>query len=362
MRFNSVFIFFMLANNISFIKRNSCGKINLQGVDSMRILTLGERLEEISEEDFRETDKSVVFITTPHEARTALKLAGVRYEGIGRLSEIEFNRVETQLECLSGTLYIPKHSNVLGSRYHIIFMINSKHIVIIDETDFTVQTINRISRRRLQQGETREHFIYNYFTQFMAKDLEILGRYEQRLMRLEERVRKEDVDDFNSEIIPIRKELLELRTYYDEIMDIGKALEENENGFFNHKQLRFFGTISDRADRLMNRTSHLLEYAQQVRDTYQTLVDAEQNKNMEYLTVVSTIFYPLTLITSWYGMNFKNMPELDHGYPVMIAVSALIMGFTIYVFKKKKMLWQTFLFFITKIFTKLKFYHFYFVK
>ncbi len=304
----------------------------------MKILTLGERLEEINEDMLRHCDKDCIFITTPHEARKALKLSGVRHEGIPRLADIEFNRVETQLDCLSGTLYIPKHSNVLGSRYHIIFMINKNRIVIIDDTDFTSQTIKRISRRRIQQGETIEHFIYNYFTQFLSKDLEILGRYEQRLMRLEDRVRKDDIDDFNSEIIPIRKELLELRTYYDEIMDIGKALEENENGFFDQKQLRFFGTISDRADRLMNRTNHLLEYAQQVRDTYQTLVDAEQNKNMEFLTVVSTIFYPLTLITSWYGMNFKDMPELEHGYPIMVAVSALIVGITIYIFKKRKML------------------------
>lgn len=304
----------------------------------MKILALGERLEEITEEELRHSNKSAVFITTSHEARKTLKMAGVRYEGIGRLSDIEFNRVETQLDCLSGTLYIPKYSNVLGSRYHIIFMINSRHIVIIDDTDFTNQTINRISRRRLQQGETREHFIYNYFTQFMSKDLEMLGRYEQRLMRLEERVRKEDIDNFQSELIPIRKELLELRTYYDEIMDIGKALEENENGFFNTKQLRFFGTISDRADRLMNRTSHLLEYAQQVRDTYQTQVDTEQNKNMQFLTIVTTIFYPLTLITSWYGMNFKNMPELEHGYPAMIVASILVLAICYYIFKKKKIL------------------------
>lgn len=304
----------------------------------MKILALGERLEEITEEELRHSNKSAVLLTTSHEARKTLKLAGVRYEGIVRLSEIEFNRVETQLDCLSGTLYIPKYSNVLGSRYHVIFMINSRHIVIIDDTDFTQQTINRISRRRAQQGETREHFIYNYFTQFMNKDLEMLGRYEQRLMRLEERVRKEDIDNFQSELIPIRKELLELRTYYDEIMDIGKALEENENGFFDAKQLRFFGTISDRADRLMNRTSHLLEYAQQVRDTYQTQVDTEQNKNMQFLTIVTTIFYPLTLITSWYGMNFKNMPELEHGYPAMIVASILVLAICYYIFKKKKIL------------------------
>ena len=78
--------------------------------------------------------------------------------------------------------------------------------------------------------------------------------------------------------------------YYDEIMDVGKALEENENRYFAKKHLKYFGTISDRAERLMNKTSHLLEYAGQVNDAYQAKVDAKQNSNMQFLTIVSTVF------------------------------------------------------------------------
>ena len=51
----------------------------------------------------------------------------------------------------------------------------------------------------------------------------------------------------------------------------------------------------------MSRTSHLLEYAQQVKEAYQAQIDARQNSNMQFLTVISTIFFPLTLITGWYG-------------------------------------------------------------
>ena len=63
----------------------------------------------------------------------------------------------------------------------------------------------------------------------------------------------------------------------------------------------------------MGRTIHLLDYAQQVKDAYQAQIDAKQNSNMQFLTVISTIFFPLTLITGWYGMNFQNMPELANG-------------------------------------------------
>lgn len=110
------------------------------------------------------------------------------------------------------------------------------------------------------------------------------------------------IQGFQNAIMPIRRELLTLRSYYDEIMDMGKQLEENENGFFAKKQVKYFGVISDRADRLMSKASQLLEYAQQVRDAYKAQVDAQQNNNMQFLTVISTIFFPLTFITSWYGM------------------------------------------------------------
>ena len=115
-------------------------------------------------------------------------------------------------------------------------------------------------------------------------------------------------------------------------------LEENENRFFVKKQLKYFGIIADRADRLMGKTNHLLAYAQQIRDAYYSQMDKVQNRNMQFLTAVSTIFYPLTLITGWYGMNFKNMPELENGYPGVIALSIIIVAVCIIIFKKKKIL------------------------
>ena len=115
-------------------------------------------------------------------------------------------------------------------------------------------------------------------------------------------------------------------------------LEENENGFFAKKRLKYFGIIADRADRLMGRTAHLLEYAKQVQDAYQAQVDAQQNRNMQFLTVISTIFFPLTLTTGWYGMNFRNMPELENGYPGIIILSLVVIAGCIFIFKKKKIL------------------------
>ena len=84
----------------------------------------------------------------------------------------------------------------------------------------------------------------------------------------------------------------------------------------------------------------LLDYTNQIRDTYQSRLDVKQNRIMTVLTVVTTVFMPLTLIAGWYGMNFKYMPELDSvwGYPVVIGVSALIFIVSLVFFKRKKWL------------------------
>ena len=157
-------------------------------------------------------------------------------------------------------------------------------------------------------------------------------------MRMEEDVSQEHISGFQAKLMPIRRELLNLRSYYDEIMDLTKELEENENGFFLKKHLKYFGTLTDRADRLMSRTSHLLEYAQQVKEAYQAQIDARQNSNMQFLTVISTIFFPLTLITGWYGMNFRDMPGLEDGYPFVVILSVIVIVGCIIIFKKKHIL------------------------
>ena len=78
----------------------------------------------------------------------------------------------------------------------------------------------------------------------------------------------------------------------------------------------------------------------QLRDLYKAHLDIKQNRIMTVLTVVTTIFMPLTLIAGWYGMNFHFMPELNWkwSYPVVIIISIAIAVGSLLFFKKKKWL------------------------
>lgn len=281
-------------------------------------------------------ERRTVFVSTVQDAQDALKLAGINYHGEIRLNDIEFCKVEALQECMYGDFDIPKLNNVLDEKYKMSFFVNRKNIVIVDDSGFANKIIHRIIANKIAPGQSRERFLYSFCIQFMAKDLANLQRYVKKIMKIEEELfEEENLDEVTEAIAQLRKELLVLREYYDELRDFGKQLEENENHFFSGKNLEYFGIISDRADRLMNRTMYLLDYVAQVRESYQQIVAEQQNDNMRFLTVLSTIFMPLTLITGWYGMNFQNMPELDNGYPFVIGLSIVIV-LVVYLICKKK--------------------------
>ena len=304
----------------------------------LMIYQYGEQLLPIPFSEWEIEREPAIFVTDSRHAPDILEQANIIYENEISLSKIRFCKLEAQQECLVSTFCIPKLTDVLGSRYHIYLFVNRQNIVIVDDDGFSERLIYRIQQKKAHQGETKERFIYNYISEFISLDPEILSNYEKRLFQMEEDVMQEKVKNFQHELIPLRRELLTFRSYYDEIMDLGRALEENENGFFIKKHLKYFGTIGDRADRLMSKTNHLLDYAQQIKEAYQSQIDTRQNNNMQFLTVISTIFFPLTLITGWFGMNFKNMPGLDHGYGGVVILCIIIIILCVIIFKKKHLI------------------------
>ena len=138
----------------------------------------------------------------------------------------------------------------------------------------------------------------------------------------------------------IRGDVRDLRIHYAQLMDFSQELEENENGFFADENIRYFHMFSNRVERLYNLAAYLRDYTEQLGDIYHLQLEAKQNRIMTVLTVVSTIFMPLTLITGWFGMNFRYMPELESpwAYPIVIAVSVIIIVGSLIYFRKKKLL------------------------
>ena len=99
-----------------------------------------------------------------------------------------------------------------------------------------------------------------------------------------------------------------------------------------------FRMTEQQVGRLQAEAQALREYGIQVRELFQAEIDIRQNRIMKILTIVTTIFLPLTLVAGWYGMNFAHMPELtwQYGYPAVIVVSVAVVLVCLWVMKKKK--------------------------
>ena len=301
------------------------------------IFYLDEELSEAENKEKLDNDISKIYLVSFAELRDMLDNLGIYYEGDLDKQRIEFSRIEAQQDFIAGSIAVPKLVDVIGKRYRILFFVRKKDILIADDDDITARMIRNIRKERTMPLRSVAQFIYCFLAQLMKQDSILLENYEDTLLGMEDEIMTEKVRDFQGRLLPLRKELLTMRNYYDQIAAMGEELKQNENGFFAGGQLKYFDIVSNRANRYKEKANYLLEYANQVREAYQARVDARQNSNMQFLTILTSIFFPLTLITGWYGMNFHDMPELENGYPYIIAVSILVVLICIFIFKKKKL-------------------------
>ena len=168
-----------------------------------------------------------------------------------------------------------------------------------------------------------------------------LDGYDKKLDAVEDMVTdgsRRIPDDFDGYLSQHRKNLRDLASYYKLLADVVDELEAFMSRTGNERDRQFFAYLGNRIDRLYQDVMGMAEYVMQIRDIHQSRINAQQNKVMQILTIVTTIFMPLTLITGWYGMNFRNMPELDMpwAYGIVIAAAVIVVIVEIIIFKKKK--------------------------
>lgn len=256
------------------------------------------------------------------------------------LSSIDSTKAEVNYDSLTGTFSVPNRENPSAPNTTFAFALDEKGIVFIDDSGFALDIIESIIRSKKWTKPSLERFIYDFLEQIISGDQIILEKYDKELDELESSILKGSEDNPSHRVSRIRSDLRDLRIHYEQLIDLGQELEENENNFFKKDNVRYFHLFTQRIERLHDITASLREYTMQIRELYQSQLEVKQNRIMTLLTVITSIFMPLTLIAGWYGMNFKYMPELEFkiSYPVVIVVSIVIVIISLIFFKKKKWL------------------------
>ena len=255
-------------------------------------------------------------------------------------ADIHNTKAEVNYDSLTGTFQIPDRSNLKERDYCFAFALDEKGIVFIDDSGKAEEMIDAIRRTKRWRNPSLERFLYDFLEQIVDNDLSLMEHYEVELNRIEDTILETQGQGDLVRVNEIRSDIRELLIHYEQIIDMTQELEENENGFFSEENLRYIHLFMNLMARRHDSAVSLRDYTMQVRDLYNVQLEVRQNRIMTLLTVVTTIFMPLTLVAGWYGMNFRYMPELEWrlGYPIVIIVSIAIVVFCLILFKKKKWL------------------------
>lgn len=243
-----------------------------------------------------------------------------------------------------GTLKISEPDIKNKTENRIAFYISKKIIIIIGivDTDRTVRKRFLEAVNRFSPSDFRtEKFIFAFIDSLIRCDSKGLEEIEIQINNIEDRILEEkEYKNFNEEILEFKRKLLSLRNYYEQLIDLGECLKENENNLFDEKNLRYFTSFIRKSERLGSNVNLLRDNITQLRETYQSTLDMKLNSTMKLFTVITAFFSPLTLIAGWYGMNFSFMPELDwkYGYLYVIILSVCVLSACIVIFKKKKLI------------------------
>ncbi len=275
----------------------------------------------------------------PEEWNEQAEELGFGAEREACLEEVYATEATINYSSLTGAFYVPDRYNI-DKIYTCRFAIHEKCIIFIDDSGMAGTYIVSIANSKRKRKPSLENFIYDFLQEIISDDLAILENYETLMTRIEGIIQNGEGKTVIASVNSIRGELLDYRLHYEQLEDLSQELAENENDFFKEENLKYFRIFNDRLARLKDKVSSLRDYTVQLRDFYQTVQADRQNQSMQILTVVSTIFLPLTLIAGWYGMNFTYMPELQsrYGYVGVTVLSILVVAISIYYFKKKKML------------------------
>ena len=165
---------------------------------------------------------------------------------------------------------------------------------------------------------------------FLIKnDSDFLSLMEKEAEETEEKILEEKVTNFFPLLTKRKRIVSKFEAFYLDMLSILDELEDIEET--SNK------TLKQKLSRLEVYAGRIGQIISEIRSEGESLQLDKENKTMEFLTVITTIFLPLTLLTGWYGMNWKGMKELDWkwGYLVFIVVSIITVAFEIVYFIKR---------------------------
>ncbi len=254
----------------------------------------------------------------------------------------------SKLEEYEGYIYLVLKMFHLGKKTDEVIpeqvsIILSKNYVVTFQEGIDGDTFQEI-RNRIRSNKgiinnmSSDYLMYSIIDSIIDSYFTILEVFGDRIERLEEELVNNPEKKTLTEIYRIKREMLFIRKSIWPLREAISRLERGESELINRNTHLYLRDVYDHTINVLDTIETYRDMLSGMVDIYLSSISNRLNETMKYLALISTIFIPMTLIASIYGMNFEFMPELKwaQGYWFALSLMAAIgLSFLIY-FKRKK--------------------------
>ena len=225
----------------------------------------------------------------------------------------------------------------------VSFILGNNVLISFQETEGDVFDPVR-ERIRKAKGRIRkmgsDYLLYALVDAVVDAYFVILEKIGEKIEALEESLMSNPTQDVLQKIHDMRGETIFLRKSVWPLREVISKLENGEPALVSEKTSIYFRDVHDHTVQIIETIESCRDLVAGLHDLYLSAISNRMNEVMKVLTIIATIFIPLTFIAGIYGMNFKYMPELEWkwSYPFVWGVIIIIGGAMMAYFKKKKWL------------------------
>lgn len=232
-----------------------------------------------------------------------------------------------------GDILVEQVSFVLGRNFVLSFQENGTDVFR------SVRDRLRGGKGRLRQNGS-DYLLYALVDAIVDQYFAVLETLGEKIETLQERVMADPKPDTLKDINALKRQLLFVRRAVWPLREATNTLSRSECPFLHEPTKVFFRDVYDHVVQIVDTIETLREMVSASLDIYLSSVSLRLNAVMRVLTVITTIFMPLSFIASIYGMNFEYMPELkwDWGYPLVLGLMGAVAAVMLIGFRRRKWL------------------------
>jgi magnesium transporter len=204
----------------------------------------------------------------------------------------------------------------------------------------TESTVDRCQKKALNVGRGPDRLAHTILDAIVENYKPALDELALEIANLESDALETTGPEILAKIIALKKEVFNLRRIIGPQRAVLARFAHGEFKLIRPHLVPYFRDIYDGIFQIEEMAHSYTDSLTAVLQVYLTMSSNRTGEVVKLLTIITVITTPLMMIGTWYGMNFKNMPELDarHGYAVAASTMLISTAATFYYFKRKKWL------------------------